>query len=234
MTRKKLIIVMLCALLLLTAGAVVAAKTSQAGNSPIYQFGVTLHSEVVGKIIVNTKQQTFVFNGKGLTPGSQYFLVGPGSHSLGSAKADDDGSVHIAGDSVLWNDELADSPQFFLHDSPPVGGYLYTIYPKLVTCYVYKPFWSYWNVKGYLLDEKTDTPLKNQEVLIYQFTSSGYVLRSTEITDDEGYFYYSRYASTLGGSTPISVIYKGNKNYMIIGYDVYQVAETYSHPAACP
>lgn len=235
MIRKKLITLTLCVLLLLTAGAVVAAKTSQAGNSPIYQFGVTLHSEVVGKIIVNTKQQTFVFNGKGLTPGSQYFLVGPGSRSLGSANADDDGSVHIAGDSVLWNDDLADSPQFFLHDSPRVGIF-YIIYPKLSTCYVYKPFWSYWNVQGYLTDQKTGRPLINQEVLIYQFTSSGYVLRSTEITDDQGYFYYSRYASTLGGSTPISVIFEGtdpNESYYRDGI-YWAVAETYSHPAVCP
>ena len=33
---------------------------------------------------------------------------------------------------------------------------------KLTACYEYKSFWSYWNVKGYLTNEKTGEPLRDQ------------------------------------------------------------------------
>jgi hypothetical protein len=167
---------------------------------------VTYNNEVVGKITINAKQQTFVFNGRGLTAGRPYFLVGPGFRSIATVKANDNGTVHMTGDSVLWFDELADDTRFFLSMSPSSAGYNDVIFPKLTACYDYKPFWAYWNVKGYLTKEDTGEPLPNQEVYIYQFTSNGYVLRSIEITDNQGYFYYSRYASTLSGSIPISVI----------------------------
>jgi hypothetical protein len=72
-----LIAVTLCLLLIVTAGAGMAAPPQKeninAGNTA--QFDVTLYSNIVGKIIVNTRQQTFVFNGKGHTPGREYFLV---------------------------------------------------------------------------------------------------------------------------------------------------------------
>jgi hypothetical protein len=234
MTHTKLISLTLCALLLLTVGAgVVAAKTPQAGNSPIHQFSVNLYSEVVGKILVNTKQQAFVFNAEGLTPGRMYALIGPGGRTLGSAPADEDGRLHLSGTSVLWNDELTEDSSFVLSMSPPAGGYNDVIVSQISACYEYKSFWSYWNVHGYLTDQRTGQPLVNQDILIYQFTSSGYVLRSTEVTDDQGYFYYSRYASTLGGSIPISIIYNGDYSYWRDN-TYWTVFETYSWPGKCP
>lgn len=139
--------------------------------------------------------------------------------------------MHIKGESVLWNDELGDTPQFSL-SMTPAAGYYNLILSKLTACYEYKSFWSYWNVKGYLTNEKTGEPLRDQKVLIYQFTSDGYVLRSVETTDDQDYFYYSRYASTLGSSTSISLIYDGNWSYLDDGVR-YTVIETYSQPAKC-
>lgn len=113
------------------------------------------------------------------------------------------------------------------------AGYYKLIWSKLTACHESKSFWSYWNVQGYLTNEKTSEPLINQKVHIYQFTSDGYVLRSTETTDNDGYFYYSRYASTLSGGIPISVIYEGNWSYLS-GGTYYTVLETYAPPAPCP
>jgi PKD repeat protein len=96
--KRTLAIVVLCMLLLATVGTT-AAVANQAGKSPVYQFDVMSGNTAVGKLTVNTKQQTFVFNGHGLTPGETYYLydTSQGMRYVGSGVANNGGNVHIEG-----------------------------------------------------------------------------------------------------------------------------------------
>jgi hypothetical protein len=72
---------------------------------------VQLNPAGSGKLVVNTKQQTFVFNGKGCTPSAMYTLsytsAGGTAVNLGTAVADSDGALHITGACTATPTELA-------------------------------------------------------------------------------------------------------------------------------
>jgi hypothetical protein len=242
MKRMTLIVITLC-LLLLTAGVtgVVAAqqdaRAPQSDKSPVAQFDVTLRGgeEIVGKLIINTNAHTFVFNGKGLVSGDPYWLkCSRLSGLIGTVRANEDGTVHIKGESDLWDVVLEANPTFELGTgAPPVGaGYAFV---DLTAEYSEKPFWSYWNVQGTLTQWYTHAPLANEEIEVYQYIESrqSYVLRDTVMTDAAGHYYYSRYASTLGGSRP-RVNWHGGYIYdsTYRAYVWWFPAETYANLAA--
>ncbi len=86
------------------AGLVVAkpeANVPQAGKSSIFQFDVTYGGTVVGTLVIDGKHQTFVFNGKGLTPDISYnllfvYTIGPAQPDImGSAQTTENGTMHI-------------------------------------------------------------------------------------------------------------------------------------------
>lgn len=127
MKRMTLIAIILCALMLGTVGAgVVTAKQEvnapQKGKSPIYQFDVkNVAGAVVGKLTINTKQATYVFNANGLTAGTTYSLecVLPACN-IGSAEAAADGTMHMQGPWDTRVDVTA-QPKFLLSTSPMLG-----------------------------------------------------------------------------------------------------------------
>ncbi len=74
--------------------------TSQAGASPVYRFDVAAGAEVIGKLVVNTGSQTFVFNARGLEPQKTLHLryVAAGStHTLALVAPDKAGHIHHRG-----------------------------------------------------------------------------------------------------------------------------------------
>ncbi len=134
MKRMALIAIVLCALMLGTLGAgVVAAKQEkapqnikQAAPTPLkdtYQFTVKYEQKVVGKLVVDTKQLTYTFNGHGLDPGTTYYLVcADNLRSLGSADAAADGTVLVEGTVNLATVNLPARPTFVLTTTPPPVG----------------------------------------------------------------------------------------------------------------
>ncbi len=108
MKRMTLIAVTLCLIMLTTVGAgVVAAKQTEsprhAGASSIYFFDVpATDTHGSGRLMIDVKHGTFLFNGKGFDPAKAYYLqykLGslPGIHTFASAAATPSGSLHITG-----------------------------------------------------------------------------------------------------------------------------------------
>ncbi|MGZ4919115.1 MAG: hypothetical protein ACXV6L_02810 [Halobacteriota archaeon] len=107
MKQMTLIAVALCIIMLVTVGAgVVTAKQEanprQAGESSVYFFDVAASdTHGSGKLIINVKQHTFIFNGKGFTPDTlyalQYRTASSGIHVFASGKATPSGNLHVAG-----------------------------------------------------------------------------------------------------------------------------------------
>ncbi len=130
MKRTTLIVIMLCALMLGTVGAgVVTAKqgvdTQQKGSSPIYKFGVKndAGTAVVGTLTVNAKQASYVFNAKGLTAGTTYYLKCTSPvYKIASAQAAADGTVHMQGPWDTPVDVTTTQPTFVLTTVALLGG----------------------------------------------------------------------------------------------------------------
>ncbi|MGZ4853020.1 MAG: carboxypeptidase-like regulatory domain-containing protein [Halobacteriota archaeon] len=129
MNRMTLIAIVLCALLLTTlgAGVVTAKQDAKASQKDKYQFDVTLagSTKVVGKLVIDTAQQTLSFKGHGLTAGQTYYLVCKDSmHNIGQAAASTAGLVQIEGALSPWVPNPVAHPTFILATSPLVGGTL--------------------------------------------------------------------------------------------------------------
>ncbi len=115
MKRMALITLALCAVLLAATGAgVVTAR--QAGTSSVFLFDVaTTDIHGSGKLMIDVKQHTFVFNGKGFAPGKtyllQYYHYGlAGTRIFAEAKASSSGNLHAAG---TWEDAALPTTQGF-------------------------------------------------------------------------------------------------------------------------
>lgn len=129
MKRIALVVVTLCLLSLTILGTgVVAAQMGingpQTDIPPVPQFDVTLQGgEVVGKLIINTNAEMFVFNGARLEPGVEYFLVSMATKRvIGSAEATTGGTVQIRGELDASVGDMTAQPEFVLSTAPPVGG----------------------------------------------------------------------------------------------------------------
>jgi len=102
---KRIASVVLAVLLLATVGAT-AAVAQPAGNAAVRQFDVT-SGPVSGKLTIDTAAQTFVFNGKGGTPGTTYYLyTSLATAPLGSGVADSNGNLHIEGTCTATTAQL--------------------------------------------------------------------------------------------------------------------------------
>jgi len=113
--KRILSIAILCMLLVVTAGMAVANETYQAGKSPVYQFDVTFDGKVAGKLVINTAEHTFFFNGKGLEPGTYYLrYVASGTHTFASVVVNKAGNVHFEGTWEKPLNELPAVPAFIL------------------------------------------------------------------------------------------------------------------------
>ncbi|MGZ4848851.1 MAG: hypothetical protein ACXV7G_12020 [Halobacteriota archaeon] len=102
--KRTLVIAILCMLLLSTVGAVAAvAKDNQpAGKSSIWQYNIQIDPVGHGKLVLNTKTQTFTFAGEGCTVGTTYYLYYTDASGkrvdLGPpAVADELGKLFVAG-----------------------------------------------------------------------------------------------------------------------------------------
>lgn len=110
--KRTLVIATMCMLLLATVGATVAVakEKAPAGSSDVYQYDIQLDPTGTGKLVVNVKQQTFVFNAKGCTPGTTYYLyyttASTGRVDLGWATADAYGRVSMQGPCAATPAEL--------------------------------------------------------------------------------------------------------------------------------
>ena len=118
--ERILSIAILCMLLVATAGTAVAVgreadDTYQAGKSPVYQFDVTFDGNLAGKLVINTAEHTFVFNGKGLEPGTYYLrYTASGTHTFASVVVNKAGNVHFEGTWEKPLNELPAVPAFTL------------------------------------------------------------------------------------------------------------------------
>ena len=105
--KRILVITVLAVLLLSTVGATVAVA-QQKGKSSVYQFDIAAtDSHGSGKLMIDLKQRTFHFTGKGFVPGRTYWLwcEASGPRTLGSVVANPAGNVEITGmlpDNVNW------------------------------------------------------------------------------------------------------------------------------------
>lgn len=202
MKRMSLIAVTLCLLLLATVGAgVVVAKQEVKApqDSKVVQFDVTYGGEVVGKLVINTIQQTFVFNGKGLTPGTEYFLI-VSMRSIGSAEATNGGTVHIQGTWLPLAD-LTASPTFELSTSLRQG---LGCIPTVLTAKFYNTVLLWATVYGKLTDG-SGNPIANQKIRIA--TWEGLPVGTTYTKADGGYSYTKFW---WGTGPPPRVVYDGN------------------------
>lgn len=123
-----MLFLMLGSLIVASIGAgIVFAKqaedANQAGKSPIYKFNVKmLGGENIGKLIVDTEHQTFVFNGKGPIPERKYFLISTLTwRCLGSAYANKAGNIHMNGTLNPSVGYPTEKNEFILSNSPPGG-----------------------------------------------------------------------------------------------------------------
>ncbi len=134
--RSTLIALTLCVVMLASVRlGIVTAKqatiTPQEGNSPTYQYNVTLAGKAVGTLKIDTtnpSKPTYVFNGKGVTKGTTYHLyyltsaMPPTGSYLGSVVANNGGNVHKEG---IWGKLPADAkanPLFVLSTAAPNSG----------------------------------------------------------------------------------------------------------------
>ncbi|MGZ4885638.1 MAG: hypothetical protein ACXV5N_10000 [Halobacteriota archaeon] len=114
MKRMTVIAVALCLIMITTVGAgVVTAKQEanprQAGASSIYFFDLSAtDTHGAGKLMINTKEHTFVFNGKDFKPSQQYILQARAAsgeaYVFASGKSTSSGNLHVAG---TWEKDAA-------------------------------------------------------------------------------------------------------------------------------
>jgi hypothetical protein len=202
MKRMTLIAVTLCVLLLTTVGTgAVMAKQASPPSDRVMQFDVTYQGKAVGKLIINTNAQTYVFNGKGLAPDTTYYLVCKVfMRSVGSAKATHGGTVHIQGSCNNWSDALAERPTFELYTAPPVAA---SNLPYIDARWTQDRFWLTWRVCGQFSDLPQEVigyhvfPNQKLQIWVYDSHKKTYVLRTTVTTISNGAFDYTRYASLL-------------------------------------
>ena len=131
MKRNTLIAVVLCLMMITTAGAGAASAKQdenprQAGKSSIYFYDVEatdMHGK--GKLMVDLKQHTYVFNGQGFLPSAQIelraFMEPDDIHYilLASEQANPSGNLHIAG---TWEWEAEDLPAEVVTGYPIISG----------------------------------------------------------------------------------------------------------------
>ncbi len=100
--KRIFVTIALVALLVATIGTAeaIAKERQPAGKSSVYQYDVKIDPAGSGKFVMNAKQQTFVFNGKGCSPGTTYYLYytsGGTREDLGSVVADSYGKLYMSG-----------------------------------------------------------------------------------------------------------------------------------------
>ncbi len=190
MKRTALIAVVLCALMLGTLGAgVVAAKQDVQAPTPAdtKHFDVTLDGKVVGKLIVNTKQLTYTFNGHGLDARATYYLsCSAFLHGVDSAIASDAGTVRMEGSCEQWLGVLAEKPTFTVSTTPPPVGAIERN-AVLTAEWWHTPF-QFFNVYGSLKDGENGLGLVGAVVHVYLWKDGKYVEKWTKTTRNDGSF----------------------------------------------
>ncbi len=194
MKRMTLIAVALCFIMLATVGAgVIAAEAAPAASQKVAQFDVIYNDKVVGKLSVNTNTKTYVFNANGLQPDTTYYLNDDkGAGTLGSAKANERGDVHLQGE-WKWNfpDVTASPKPTFQLSLESLPGIDLARSSKLTAKAYTTLLWTH--CKGKLMGETAygsrvySVPLPNQRVNWY-YMPDGYteVVYDHATTDSNG------------------------------------------------
>jgi hypothetical protein len=136
MKRMMVLVITLCLVVLATTAGAAAAPQKLPPPYRVVQFDVTYHDEVVGRLIVNTNEMTYVMNAHGLEPGREYYFYCRGQFpQIARGPANEDGDLHL---KAAWREDIdivLQTPAFIITDSPLFGG-SYCLTPKLTgTCY---------------------------------------------------------------------------------------------------
>ncbi len=233
MKRMALIAIVLCALMLGTLGAgVVTAKQEEKAPTPAdtKQFDVTLNDKVVGKLIVNTKQLTYAFHGRGLEAGETYYLTCSAFlHGVDSAVASDAGTVRMEGTCEQWLGVLAEKPTFKISTTPPPVGAIER--NVALTAEWWHTGLQIFVVTGYLRDGENGLPIPGGHIHIWIWKDGKYVDKWTETTDNNGEFKHKQAFSSDHDSHdhPPKIVFAGLYSTWPAGVGThYAPAETYA------
>jgi hypothetical protein len=215
MRRMMVIGITICLVLLATVGTgAAAAQQKLAPPFRVVQYDVTYHNEVVGKLIVNTNDWTYVMNAHGLDPDTEYFFYCLGRYPpIANATSNEGGDLHMAG---TWDPETANvadsslTQKFIVSDAPLMGSVWYSH----IDAYSCNPLYLWFTVWGQLYylsddDEKIGIPDQTLAIYVHDKETGQYTkLYGIVTTDENGEFSLTKAFSSPKYDPMVS--YSGN------------------------